>query len=53
MRRLMALGLVDRFEDLVTPSRPAVAINALVKPKLDISWRPSVRSIRGVSSIRC
>ena len=37
VRRLMALGLVDRFEDLVTPSRPAVAINALVKPKLDIS----------------
>ena len=30
-------GLVDRFEDLVTPSQPAVAINALVKPKLDIS----------------
>jgi tetratricopeptide (TPR) repeat protein len=29
----MALGLVDRFEDLVTPSQPAVAINALVKSK--------------------
>ena len=31
---LLALGLVDRFEDLVTPSQPAVALNALVKPRV-------------------
>ena len=32
--RLQALGLVDRFEDLVTPLQPAVAVNAMVKPRV-------------------
>jgi hypothetical protein len=31
--RLMGLGLLDRFEDLVDPKRTAVLINALVRPK--------------------
>jgi tetratricopeptide (TPR) repeat protein len=32
--RLLGLGLCDRFEDLVRPPRPAVAVNALVRPKI-------------------
>jgi hypothetical protein len=31
---LQALGLVDRFEDLVTPRQPAVAVNAMIKPRV-------------------
>ena len=34
VQRLQALGLVDRFEDLVTPRQPAVAVNAMVKPRV-------------------
>ena len=30
--RLVALGLADQFEDLVTPTRPAAAVNALARP---------------------
>lgn len=33
IQRLRALGLVDRFADLVTPTQAAVAVNALVKPR--------------------
>lgn len=33
IQRLRALGLVDRFANLVTPAQPAVAVNALVKPR--------------------
>lgn len=32
--RLRALGLIDRFEDLVDPREPAFLVNALVTPKL-------------------
>jgi tetratricopeptide (TPR) repeat protein len=33
--RLLALGLVDRFEDIVRPETPAGAANALVAPLLE------------------
>jgi tetratricopeptide (TPR) repeat protein len=33
MGQLMGLGLVDRFEDMVDARRPAVSVNALVRPK--------------------
>jgi tetratricopeptide (TPR) repeat protein len=32
--QLQALGLVDRFEDLMTPLQLAVAVNAMVKPRV-------------------
>jgi len=34
VERLLGLGLLDRFEDLVDPAAPALAVNALVAPRV-------------------